>query len=316
LLEAADNVNQLQGVIAHELGHVAGGHSIRLQEGAKEATGISIATMVLGALAIAAGAGDAAMGIMMAGQQAAMTKFLAFTRTQEATADAAAVKYLHGAGISGKGLLDFFGKLQNQEYRIAVYAKDSYDRTHPLSNERIQALEQAFKSDPAYNKPIDPALEGDLASRIDADDVAKTGTPVVQINTGGGCHLDAGMVAQAFDSLSVTPGSLVLIENVGNLVCPASFKLGEQLRVVVLGATEGSDKPYKYPKMFVDIDAVVINKLDLAGAVDFERSEFIDGVRALTAAPIFEVSCRTGEGIAAWTEWLLASATVPGANGA
>src|SRR5205085_1495576 len=92
-------------------------------------------------------------------QQAALGKFLSFTRTQEATADAAAVKYLHGAGISGKGLLDFFGKLQNQEYRLAVYAKDSYDRTHPLSNERIQALEQSFKADPAYNKPIDPALE-------------------------------------------------------------------------------------------------------------------------------------------------------------
>jgi predicted Zn-dependent protease len=159
LLVAADNVNQLQGVIAHELGHVAGGHSIRLQQGARTATGITIATMVLGAIAIAAGAGDAAMGIMMAGQQAAMGQFMAFTRSQEATADAAAVKYLHGAGISGKGLLDFFGKLQNQEYRLAIYAKDSYDRTHPLSNERIQALEQGLKADPAYNKPIDPALE-------------------------------------------------------------------------------------------------------------------------------------------------------------
>ena len=100
-----------------------------------------------------------AMGIMMAGQQAAMGKFLAFTRTQEATADAAAVKYLHASGISGKGMLDFFGKLQNQEYRLAIYAKDSYARTHPLSNERIQALEQVLKADPAYNKPTDPALE-------------------------------------------------------------------------------------------------------------------------------------------------------------
>ena len=159
LIQAADNVNQLQGVIAHELGHVAGGHSIRLQEGAKEATGISIATMVLGAIAIAAGAGDAAMGVMMAGQRAAMGKFLAFTRSQEATADASAVKYLHVAGISGKGMLDFFAKLQNQEYRLAIYAKDSYDRTHPLSSERIQALDQAFKSDPAWNNPIDPQLE-------------------------------------------------------------------------------------------------------------------------------------------------------------
>src|SRR5437868_5367504 len=159
LLQATDNVNQLQGVIAHELGHVAGGHSIRLEQGAKEATGISIATMVLGALAIAAGAGDAAMGLMMAGQQAAMGKFLAFTRTQEASADAFAVKSLHTAGVSGKGMLDFFGKLQNEEYRLAIYAKDSYDRTHPLSSERIQALSQTLKSDPAWSKPVDPALE-------------------------------------------------------------------------------------------------------------------------------------------------------------
>jgi predicted Zn-dependent protease len=159
LIQAADNVGQLQGVIAHELGHVAGGHSIRLAQGAKAATGISIATMVLGALAIAAGAGDAAMGIMMAGQQAAMGKFLAFTRTQEATADQAAVKYLHTAGLSGKGMLEFFNKLQNQEYRLAIYATDSYDRTHPLSSERIQALEQSFKADPAWNTPVDPKLE-------------------------------------------------------------------------------------------------------------------------------------------------------------
>src|SRR4051812_34270059 len=159
LIQSADNVNQLQGVIAHELGHVAGGHSIRLQEGAKEATGITIATMILGALALAAGAGDAAMGVMMAGQQAAMGKFLAFTRAQEATADASAVKSLHAAGISGKGMLDFFAKLQNQEYRLAIYATDSYDRTHPLSSERIAMLEDIYKKDPAWNNKTDPKLE-------------------------------------------------------------------------------------------------------------------------------------------------------------
>jgi len=159
LFQASDNVNQLQGVIAHELGHVVGGHAIRIQQGAREATGITVATLVLGALAIAAGAGDAGMGIMMAGQRAALGKFMAFTRTQEASADQAAVRYLQTAGISGKGMLEFFGKLQNQEYRLAVYAKDSYDRTHPLSSERIQVLEQVFKADPAWAKPTDPALE-------------------------------------------------------------------------------------------------------------------------------------------------------------
>lgn len=159
LIQAADSVNELQGVIAHELGHVNQGVSIRMAEGSKEATGITIATMVLGALAIAAGAGDAGMGIMMAGQRAALGRFLAFTRTQEASADQAAVKYLHAAGISGKGMLKFFSKLQNQEYRVAVYAKDSYDRTHPLSNERIQALDSSFRADPAWNRPVDPDLE-------------------------------------------------------------------------------------------------------------------------------------------------------------
>ena len=159
LLVAADNVNQLQGVIAHELGHVAGGHSIRLQEGAGEANGISIATLVLGALAIAAGAGDAGMGIMMAGQRAALGRFLAFSRTQESTADSAGAKYLSAAGISGRGSIEFFKKLENQEYRLAIAQKDSYDQTHPISSERIAALEQIYQKDPAWNRPSDPGLE-------------------------------------------------------------------------------------------------------------------------------------------------------------
>jgi predicted Zn-dependent protease len=159
LLLAADNVNQVQGVVAHELGHVAGGHSIRMQSGAGEATGISIATMVLGALALAAGAGDAGIGIMMAGQRAALGRFLAFTRAQESSADLAGAKYLATAGVSGKGSLEFFKKLQNQEFRLAVAEKDSYDRTHPLSSERINALREVYQKDPAWNRPPDPALE-------------------------------------------------------------------------------------------------------------------------------------------------------------
>jgi predicted Zn-dependent protease len=159
LILASDNVNQVQAVIAHELGHVAGGHSIRIGEGARQATGISIATLVLGAIALAAGAGDAAMGLMMMGQRAALGSFLAFTRAQETSADAAGASYLSKAGISGKGSLEFFKKLQNQEYRLAVYATDSYDRTHPLSSERIAMLENLYKKDPAWDRPTDPALE-------------------------------------------------------------------------------------------------------------------------------------------------------------
>ena len=160
LLTSADNVNQLQGVIAHELGHVAGGHIIRMGEGAKEATGISILSLVAGALMMAAGApADVGMGMMALGQQAAMGQFLAFTRAQESSADLAGAKYMSAAGISGKGSLEFFKKLQNQEYRLAVYAKDSYDRTHPLSGERIATLQDMYKKDPAWDRKSDPALE-------------------------------------------------------------------------------------------------------------------------------------------------------------
>ena len=160
LLTEANNVNQLQGVIAHELGHVAGGHIIRMHEGASAATKISILSLVLAAAAVAAGApADAGMGIMMAGQRAAMGNFMAFTRAQESSADLAGASYLAKSGISGKGSLEFFKKLQNQEYRLAIYAKDSYDRTHPLSQERVQALREIYQKDAAWNRSSDPALE-------------------------------------------------------------------------------------------------------------------------------------------------------------
>jgi predicted Zn-dependent protease len=159
LIQAADNVNEVQGVVAHELGHVIAGDAIRSGEGQRQATGISVLSLLLGVAAMAAGAGEAGMGIMMAGQRAALGEFMAFTRVQEATADATGSRLLSKAGISGKGMLDFFAKLQNQEYRLAIYSKDSFDRTHPLSSERIQALQQKLQNDPAWSKPTDPALE-------------------------------------------------------------------------------------------------------------------------------------------------------------
>jgi predicted Zn-dependent protease len=159
LFTAADNVNEVQGVIAHELGHVVGGHVIRGSEGVKAATGISILSLVLGAAALAAGAGDAGMGIMMAGQQAALGKYLAFSRTQESSADAAGQKYLIDSGITGKGMISFFKKLQNMEFRLGIPQEDSYARTHPLSGERVTILEGKFRQDASWAKPIDPALE-------------------------------------------------------------------------------------------------------------------------------------------------------------
>ncbi len=159
LIAAADNVNQLQGVVAHELGHIEGGHIIRSSEGMKAATGITLLSLVLGAAAIAAGGAEAGMGILGMGQQAAMGKFLAFSRAQESSADLAGARYLSKAGLSGKGSLEFFKKLQNQEYRLAIPQEDSYGRTHPLSGERINVLREVYTVDPAWNKPVDPKLE-------------------------------------------------------------------------------------------------------------------------------------------------------------
>jgi predicted Zn-dependent protease len=162
LIDAATTANEVQGVIAHELGHVEGGHVIRYADGAAAATGISIASLILAAAAIAAGAGEAGMGILSAGQQAALGKFLAFSRAQEGTADASGARYLSAAGITGKGSINFFKKLQNFEFRLGIPQEDSYGRTHPLSGERISVLEDTYSVDPAWNKPLNPKWEGDF----------------------------------------------------------------------------------------------------------------------------------------------------------
>jgi predicted Zn-dependent protease len=161
LINAADSANEVQGVLAHELGHITGGHINRFSEGAGNATRITLLSALLAAAAAAAGGGEAAMGILAAGQQAAMGSFLAFNRTQEASADAAAVQYLSGAGISGRGSLEFFRKLQNLEYRAGVPQSPDMEfaRTHPLSSTRISRLTEDYQSDPAWDRPNDPALE-------------------------------------------------------------------------------------------------------------------------------------------------------------
>ena len=159
LIAQADNVNQVQGVVAHELGHIEGGHIVRFGEGMREATGVTLLSLVLGAAAIAAGGAEAGLGIMGLGQQAAMSKVLAFSRGQESSADLAGARYLSAAGVSGKGSLEFFKKLQNQEYRLAIPQDNSYGRTHPLSGERINVLREVYTVDPAWERPVDPRLE-------------------------------------------------------------------------------------------------------------------------------------------------------------
>ena len=159
LITSAENANEVQGVIAHELGHITGGHIIRSEQGVRQATGIMILSLLLGAAAMAAGAGEAGMGVLAAGQQAAMGRFLAFTRTQESSADSAGATYLHRAGISGRGSLAFFERLQNLEFRMNIPQDNGYARTHPLSSERIATLQHIYETDPAWNNPTDPALE-------------------------------------------------------------------------------------------------------------------------------------------------------------
>ncbi|MGL5837600.1 MAG: M48 family metalloprotease [Sphingorhabdus sp.] len=159
LIQAASTANEVQGVIAHELGHIEGGHVIRYSEGVEAASNISIASLILAAAAIAAGAGEAGMAIMQAGQQAAMGRFLAFSRVQESVADASGARYLSKAGISGRGSIAFFKKLQNFEFRLGIPQTDSYDRTHPLSGERITVLEDTYKVDPAWDAKLNPKWE-------------------------------------------------------------------------------------------------------------------------------------------------------------
>jgi hydrogenase nickel incorporation protein HypB len=149
------------------------------------------------------------------------------------------------------------------------------------------------------------AIEGDTASQVDADKVATTGIPVIQINTGGGCRLDANMMRPALEQLELEDVDLLLIENVGNLVCPAGLALGEHANVVVSSVPEGDDKPYKYPGMFLAVDAVVINKIDLLPYLDFDMQAFRELVVGLNPTiRIFEVSCTTGEGLSEWAAWL------------
>jgi predicted Zn-dependent protease len=162
LIEAADTANEVQGVISHELGHVVGGHAVRFGEGLGPATGITIASLILAAAAIAAGAGEAGAGILSAGQTAAYGKLLAYTRGQEGVADASGAKFLSDAGITGKGSIAFFKKLQNFEFRLGLPQEDSYNRTHPLSGERISVLQDTYSVDPAWNNAPNAKWQSDF----------------------------------------------------------------------------------------------------------------------------------------------------------
>ncbi len=160
-------------------------------------------------------------------------------------------------------------------------------------------------------------IEGDVASSVDADKIAATDTPVVQINTGGGCHLDAPMVHQAVQALAADVAEaanateaeedieLLFIENVGNLICPVSFDLGETYKVGIISVPEGHDKPYKYPEIFEAVDLVLVSKADLMPYLDFDSQAFQEVVHSLNPdVPILTLSAKTGDGLQAWIEWI------------
>ena len=150
-------------------------------------------------------------------------------------------------------------------------------------------------------------IEGDLATDRDAQRIRRAGIPSYQINTGGGCHLSAQQILDALERFDLADLDVLFIENVGNLVCPAEFDLGEHRRVVLASTPEGDDKPIKYPVAFYKADCVVLNKVDLLAATDFSREAFLGYVRGVNPKiPILELSCRTGEGVDGWLNWVRA----------
>ncbi len=167
-----------------------------------------------------------------------------------------------------------------------------------LIMETVKALKDEFRL---------AAVDGDVATSIDSDKVAALGVPAVQINTGGACHLDAAMLQAALPELPLPELDLLAVENVGNLICPTGFRLGVHRNVLIASVPEGDDKPYKYPGMYQGVDAMLLNKMDVLSAFDFDMDYFRRGVEILNPGlTFFAVSCRTGDGLDAWLNWVRA----------
>jgi hydrogenase nickel incorporation protein HypB len=168
---------------------------------------------------------------------------------------------------------------------------------------KTSLVEQTIKA--IKNKYKIAVIEGDIQDTYDADRIAKLKIPVVQINTGGACHIDGNMIREAFPSFDLNKIDLLIVENVGNLVCPAEFKIGENIKVMLLSTPEGADKPSKYPLMFQESAALLINKMDLISYVDFDlKKARRDSLSLNKKLKIFEVSCKTAAGLEAWIAWL------------
>ena len=167
---------------------------------------------------------------------------------------------------------------------------------------KTSLLEKTLLSDSGLKMGV---IEGDIAGSDDAERIEKLSVPVVQINTGGACHLDANMIYEVLNDLPLNELDLLFIENVGNLVCPAEFKVGEDIKVMLLSIAEGHDKPLKYPLMFQESSVLILNKMDLAPYLDVDIDKIMrDSLSLNPRLKIFEVSCKTGQGIPEWIEWM------------
>jgi hydrogenase nickel incorporation protein HypB len=221
------------------------------------------------------------------------------------------VLFTHSHDHGTKKVISLNVDILSANNRLAQVNRKSFEDRNVLSLNLVSSpgsgkttiLEKTIKALIANRKIF--VIEGDQQTLLDADRIEKSGAPAIQINTGSGCHLDARMVETAFEKLDVEPGSILFIENVGNLVCPALFDLGEFKRVVVISVTEGEDKPLKYPYMFKSSHLCIINKSDLLPYVDFNVDKTIEYARSLNPNLEFILmSARTGEGMELWYEWL------------
>jgi hydrogenase nickel incorporation protein HypB len=197
----------------------------------------------------------------------------------------------------------------NKEMSAVLRAKYKGDKTfvvNLMSSPGAGKTSTILETLKRLGDDIRPAvIEGDITSTVDAEKLDAIGVPVVQINTGGACHIDSAMVEQATVDFDTSGFDLIIVENVGNLVCPAEFEVGEDIRVMILSVPEGHDKPKKYPLMFMETEACILNKIDLLPHTDFDLDEFKKTVTDLNPkTTIFPVSMKTGEGIDRWVSFL------------
>jgi len=220
-------------------------------------------------------------------------------------------KHSHSHAHPEKKVINLNMDILAENNRLADQNRDYFEEKHILclnlvsspGSGKTSILEKTIRSMIASRKIF--VIEGDQQTTRDAERIEKSGAPAIQINTGSGCHLDAKMISLALEKLAITDNSILFIENVGNLVCPALFDLGEQKRVVVISVTEGDDKPLKYPYMFCSSHLCIINKTDLLPYVDFNTEAAMNYARQINPDMKFILmSAKTGEGIQEWIDWV------------